>query len=363
MAAGDLGGSSMVMTRAMTRRAGMAAVALLAAACGQLESPDLATGHVAGRVAGVSATGGSVYLLGAPQVKAAVAADGSYELAGVPAGAQQLVVVAAAGGVARAEVVPVTVRGGMRERLDRDAAAMPEAATIVAVARPVGGARPLNARYAVERTDQAVEDAAALGAVLVNLPAAALPWTLATAVPGFQTALTPVELTPGTVLHLDVAVVAAGTGGALGCAATTCPSGTACNPADGQCYGIGTLSGFCEAAADAGACQYGVIAGGAGATYCSKTCADATECPAGWACGPGGVCAVVESCRSTACTFGEPCSRDAGCGDLAGGVCLRAKADRPGLCTAPCGPTQACPANLTCKPGPGAYAGASYCQP
>jgi len=66
----------------------LAACAL--AACGALETPDLSRGDVIGRLAG-AAPGASIYPLGAPALKVALAPDGSFRLRGLPAGPARLV--------------------------------------------------------------------------------------------------------------------------------------------------------------------------------------------------------------------------------------------------------------------------------
>ena len=98
----------------MTARA-LAALAL-AAGCGGVSTPDLSAGEVSGRIVVADAARAQVYVVGAPERGGAVAADGSYALSGVPAGAA--VPLFFYDGGDRAGVAAVRVEGARRVRHD-----------------------------------------------------------------------------------------------------------------------------------------------------------------------------------------------------------------------------------------------------
>jgi hypothetical protein len=342
---------------------------LAAAGCGRLSDPDLATGQVAGRIAGAQA-GAYAYVLGSPDRKAALAADGSFAIDRVAAGPQQIVLW---DGAAHAELARVEVSGGDRARLpDRVAAAMPLAGRIVAAVRPAGGASSAGVRFTVVGTDQ--RDVAGVpvglgeGAVLGPLPAGA--WQVVAVLGGFkQLAPLAVSVSEGLSAPADLNLDVQDGGTPRGCQVTSCGNGLQCDPAtgtcvacwqDGHCVGGNTCDlathtcveglpgggALCESAAAATYCARGrLVSTGPGLGYCSQACTLSTECPAGWACA-GGVCAVASTCLAATATFGVACAQNDACrdprGGLVGGTCVRSDDDHPGFCSAPCAGEQSC---------------------
>jgi hypothetical protein len=100
------------------------------------------------------------------------------------------------------------------------------------------------------------------------------------------------------------------------------------------------------------------VAAGAATGYCSRGgCTDATDCPAGFACGGDGRCTVPDDCSAWLQTMGSACLDSDHCaGDLAGGWCERT-GDAPGQCTAACVADPDCQvgtalaATMVCAPG------------
>jgi hypothetical protein len=360
---------------------------LLAAACGQLETPDLGHGEVTGRVAG-AAPGGWVYPLGAPQRKVALGTDGRFRLESMPAGPARLVLF---DGALHAEVVDVVVPGAGRALVDRSAAAMPMAGRLVMTVVPDGGAAPQGSSYQVRGTDQVGVVHPDGSAVLFPLPAG--PYDLDTKLDGFQGASEGVAVTAGTTGGVEVRLQVA-TSGTLGCAANgdQCRNGLLCDVGDGRCYacrldhddcgppatcdpesrfcvaGGATSAPVCSACADDAAC--GAPAGGgpvAGAPYCEKPagaltgyCSRRGGCPAGFALDATDPlaprCLALLGCHTYFEEFGEHCFSSFTCDEhdgLAGGFCRGADPDHgiPGYCTAPCGGDADCfLAGFTCDP-------------
>jgi hypothetical protein len=200
----------------------VASVVLLLAACGGLETPDLSTGAVAGRVV-AAAPGGRVYVLGRPDLHAALAQDGSFFVDGVPVGAIEVV---AFDGASRAGRLPALVRGadvtwigpaaageganpsstpapGASDPANgADGSGLPLAGAIVARATSAG--QPvLDARFTVERTDRiAVAPGPGGDAVLTPLPPGA--FTLLVTAPGHAEARVAVEVRAGEDATVDV---------------------------------------------------------------------------------------------------------------------------------------------------------------
>jgi hypothetical protein len=144
------------------------ALAVLLAACGGLESPDLATGAVAGRV-DPAFPGARAYVLGRPEVRSELDAAGAFLLAPVPVGDVAVVVF---DGSTRAGLRAARVRGaevtwvgpapaplagadgGAQEPLPPGggSGALPLAGTIQARATASGGPVP-GVRFTVEGTE------------------------------------------------------------------------------------------------------------------------------------------------------------------------------------------------------------------
>lgn len=370
----------------MTRRIATLPLLLLAAACGELETPDLARGDVAGRLAGAS-PGAFAYPLGAPQRKVAVAADGRFGLSGLPVGPARLVLF---DGGLRAELVPVEVTGAGQAVVERTAAGMPLAGRVVMTVIPDGGAAPVSPRYAVQGTDQSGVAGNGGGAVLFPLPAGA--YRLDTDLAGFQAGTEPVTvdapLASSDATYVEVRLQVA-TSGPLGCAALgdQCRNGLRCDGGDGRCYqcrldrdDCGPVAAcdpgtrFCTGTAGAVAspvcssCAGDAECGGAAAgAYCERAtgastgyCSRRADCPAGFqpddAPLDGPHCRALLGCHTYFEEFGERCFSDTTCGErdgIVGGFCLGADLDRgvAGVCTAPCGGDAGCiVSGFTCDP-------------
>ncbi|RKH14923.1 carboxypeptidase regulatory-like domain-containing protein [Corallococcus sp. CA053C] len=89
-------------------------LALGLAACGSLDNAPFQAGTVHGRLTQFDPAVALVSVMGAPDVRATVDAEGRFTLHGVPAGPAELFIVAAADKAAR---VPLTVQGGQSIQL------------------------------------------------------------------------------------------------------------------------------------------------------------------------------------------------------------------------------------------------------
>lgn len=366
----------------MPRHLALLPLALLAAACGELETPDLAHGDVTGRLAGAS-PGAFAYPLGAPQRKVALGADGTFTLAGLPAGPTRLVLF---DGDLRAELVEVEVEGSERVRVERSAADMPFAGRAVVTVVPEGGAEPVAPTFLVRDTDQAGAATAAGAAVIFPLPGG--DYELEAGLPGFQPTTGALEVRAGLTGGLEVRLPVA-TSGPRGCAAVgdLCRNDLKCDEADGRCYqcrpgfddcgpgatcdpatrfctgtGAGASAAICSACAadqDCGDVAAGAVcqlAAGAVTGYCTRLDGPA-GCPAGFTtAGTPARCVTPTSCHEYFEEFGEHCFSDPTCGPadgIQGGFCRGADRDAgiPGYCTAPCQADADCiVSGFTCDP-------------
>ncbi|GEJ56425.1 hypothetical protein [Anaeromyxobacter diazotrophicus] len=322
----------------------LAALGALAAGCGGLASPDLQTGEVSGTVAGAKA-GAYAYVLGAPGLRAAVE-DGAFRLERVPVGTAQVVVF---DGEARAELVAVEVRPASRSRLARDAAAMPLAARVVPVPRPVGGSAGATARCSVDGTALADVPAVAAGG-LFPLPAGQ--FSLRAALPGFKTSAKLVAVPEAASLPVEVELEIDDAAPLRGClAGTPCEVGLVC-AGDGRCY-------ECTQDADCGAggvCSAEHVCANR-PLGCGEPCAAGDACRAGLTCS-GGTCQAIAGCAAWMQSFGSACRFEPGypgtCAQsLAGGRCwvapgLSGEAAEVGYCTAPCATGAQCPTSYAC---------------
>ena len=342
------------------------------AACGALENPDLDTGTLSGRI--VNATGSAyLYPLGSPGLVVRPAADGRYTIEEVPVETVSLVVVDGAPGSWRASLVPVTVEGAsQRVAPDVDAAGMPPAGRVGAVARLGGGVASAVTSFTAVGTDRIDVAPATPGGVAILEPLPAGTFELHAVTGGFTGGHLPVAVLSGATTPIDVPLEVEAGDPEPGCtqAGATCRTGLFCDDSDGICYEClsdadcatsATGETVCEehacrapsasqreichsctadAECGAGAC--------ASAGFCTRACTVDTDCPAGFACSPDGarsVCRPPKGCSELKEAFGAECF-DASCVDhLAGCVCLGAQplADPPvpGYCTAPCDPARA----------------------
>jgi len=190
-----------------------AALAGLLASCGSLDSPDLSTGVVAGRIDPAYA-GGRVYLFGQPEVGQPLAGDGSFHLE-VPSG--RVTIVALDGkdraGLLAADVpgadavwvgpAPAAAGGGDSSFPGSPGPPLPLAGFIQARAGPTTGPVSTDARFTVSGTDVAgVAPSAAGDALLGPLPPGV--FELRVEAPGFAAASVAVTVVAGGTVVADV---------------------------------------------------------------------------------------------------------------------------------------------------------------
>lgn len=231
--------------RKPTRRAGSKALAALAAAllaaCPQLETP---LAPVTGRIVGARA-GAYAYPLGRPDMKVALAGDGSFRLQGVPTEIDEFVLFDGVPANGRAERVVQELNGGEENRIpDRygsdasvdPALLMPLAGTVVATVSVDGGATVAGPSFTFVETDQEALTPATGGQITIY-PLAAGSYELSASLAGFTPADVLVQVEPGlTVTALLTLQIDLGAP-KPGCAALPgCDGGLSCNPMDGRCY-------------------------------------------------------------------------------------------------------------------------------
>jgi hypothetical protein len=365
------------------------ALALAAAACGGLSTPDLSTGAVSGRIVGAT-TGAFAYPLDRPDLKVATDAAGRFTVLRVPVGAQGIVLFDGHPmGAGRAEIVPVVVGGATTSRIDDrygDAAPdgppkMPRASLVLATAHVRNGSKVSSARYTVVRTDQVdvptVADSASRHTVAELWPVPKGTFDVAASLAGFAPGLAPaVDVPEGATVEVEIDL-AVGDDAVRGCASSgvgcrtglqcesdtgdcqecnsdaECP-GSTCSTVTGTCVAVVTGTGeMCDECSSGDVCAglACVIASGATTGYCSKSCTVASDCPAGFDC-QGSQCVALQGCAAYYAMFGSACLRDDACtGALAGGVCLgRTQGDlAPGYCSAQCTTGADCPFGYPCQ--------------
>ncbi len=359
---------------ATLRVLGAAALAALPG-CGGLESPDVATGSVGGRIAG-GAGGAYAYVFGRPDLFAAATADGSFRLDRVPAGEQALVLF---DGSAGAKLERVRVRSADLVDLGT-AGPLPPASRVVAAASPLSGALPTNLRFSVDDTVLSDAPVSPTAAQLFPLPAGR--FVLRGRQPGYREGVALVDVPAGATVPVELALEVEDGDENRGCLSAGCEPWLRCDAADGRCYpcvaGSDCASGVCtpdHLCAPAGGGGTGVTCdsctlGGADCQglcwdrndhgdpvppYCTVACpgGSAAECPAGFECdGSSSVCVPELSCVSYAATFGAPCLKDDTCkAALHDGSC---RPSAPGVCSARA--QAGCPAGWTVD-------GDGYCAP
>lgn len=366
------------------RRHLLALLAPALAACGGLESPDLTSGSVAGRLVGAR-TGAYAYVLGRPDQPAPVAGD-AFTLDAVPAGAQEVVVLdgADAYGVRRAERIAVEIRGAERVELPElygDMAAvgeelkMPLAARVHALATCEGGTPPEGrARFSVAGTDQLDRVAGANAVAVLEVPQGDA--VVSAAMAGFVAVEDAISVGGGATTVMQLGLLVDASASAAGCKAwdNACRNGLSCAP-DGFCHAcvvnahcgtggvcdlklhlcraaVSTTAGSSDACRactpGASTCAYGstcVPSGGSG--YCSRSCVDSSSCPAGFTCEQvanlsSKACVPVGGCSAVFAAFGQHCFDATACGALgAGARCRGAYVSAsgtpvPGYCSATC---------------------------
>ncbi|BDG01648.1 carboxypeptidase-like regulatory domain-containing protein [Anaeromyxobacter oryzae] len=322
------------------------AVALVSlAACGGLETPDLRTGVVVGRISG-AATGGYVYPLGRPELKVALAADGSFRIA-APAGTQSLVlydgtfqrdpVTGALLSPGRAQQVEVEVEGAdVRDVGDHPASGLPLAGSVLAGVRAESGARCKDPRFTVDGTDrdEVVTDGAP-AAFLAPLPEGDYPLTVS--MDGFRSRTATVRVVAGATTPYDTELLVDDGAEVKGCVATS-----GCDASELACH------------SDDGRCHYD----GAPSATCGASCGIGGACGAGLAC-QGGVCTAPQGCEAYFAVAGSWCVADDACaGALVSGTCRTSDDHSAGICTAPCTSDAECAGF-----GAGASCSSNVCRP
>ncbi len=367
----------------MRRAFAILASGLLLAACGELESPDLETGSLTGRLANASPAA-YLYPLGRPDLTVRPEPGGRYTIEKVPVETAALVVVDASGGVWRAALVPVGLGGGEERTVPEvNAALLPLAGRVAAVARLGGGCTSGGVRFTVAGTDQVdvAPASAGVAALLDVLPAGA--FELEARSDGFAEGREAIEVVSGATAFHEVELEVEGGDATPGCLApgAGCRPGLVCDPDGGVCHecledaDCPTSGGesscvdrscrqpaaageLCDPCALDAECQPSLTCAVGG--FCTRTCVVDGDCPAGMGCeldGARSVCKAPRGCAELEEELGTECLTDAGCvEDLAGGVCHGADtvADppTPGYCTG------ACQSDLDCSLVPGYSCGA-----
>jgi hypothetical protein len=387
----------------------LAAAAALLGACGGLDTPDVSTGEVSGRLLNVKRAASTdpdapplkplVYVLGKPELFSEVGDDGSYRIANVPAGPATKLVFYDGGepGSGRAQVVAVEVRGASRTRVDKGDE-MPLAARVVVLPRAAGGCDTAAAEVTLAESDLRRRRGDRRGRVDL-FPVPEGEWDVQGALEGFRPEVVRLAAAAGseTALELDLDEPE-DSAERRGCVSAGCSAGLSCDRDDGRCYECandedcgagaecedhvclphGTSGGLdrdvCQPCASDAQCGVDGVCLAAGGTT-GGLCASAAEggsndqpCDAGFlpatvsgraVCVPPGWSTDMRAaCTAVVTTFGEPCFGDAACAAaLAGGVCAKpagAGPTTPGVCSAPCRKDSDCPNHIgfrTCSAG------------
>jgi hypothetical protein len=323
--------------------------------CGELENAPFRIGTVHGRLTESDASVALVAVLGAPELRSGVAADGSFTLEQVPAGEAELFIIASAGKTLRA---PLIVQGGqsvsvgpltpkeasfLSVRLRAPSHQPVDQATVSLVGTPVEPLRP----------DE--EGRLSVG----PLPDGC--YTLAISLPGFPDVMSETCVSAGELKDVRVNLPAPNSG----CMVTGCSDDFLC-VADGRCVecledshcgpglscrgsrceGEGPLCTACEGdwqcRSDA-SCQE--LADGSMA--CVEPCRDSNQCEDGFTCQTGRClpdAAQFNGCQSLG-QMGASCDSQARCrsAGLVNGLCIG------GRCTIPCDSSRVCPDSFSCE--------------
>jgi hypothetical protein len=388
--------------------------ALLVAGCGSFagNSTALSTGQVTGQLTGAKA-GAYAYVFGKPELRAKIADDGSFKIDNVPldtlvkfggaAGDAQVVVF---DGDVKAELVGLKVEAAKRTHVDRDSAAMPRAATVVAAVRCTGGQKGDRTAFTIEGTEFQKHGG---GEAVALFPVPPGVFNVRTSLSGFKDSTKPVTVVDGDDAQVELDMDADENDSHRGCLSTSCSSGLMCSGDDGRCYqctkdaecGAGltceehtcvpalssgekrsaclacNVNSDCAAGADAIANRGLCISMPSGGQVCSHQCdptktvaglsAPDVDCPSGYACtanaGGTGVfaCKPQTTCYDVLTAFGVVCSDDALCSTaLADAKCqglLKVGHDvlSTGYCTSRCSTDADCPAarGFKCDAGAG----------
>jgi len=360
-------GARQRLRHSLLARAASLLASALAAGCGGLDSPDLSTGQVSGRLTGDFKKGAAyAYALGAPETKALVADDGSYTLDRVPVGSSGKAQVVLFDGDVRADIEVADVKPASRTRAgDRDSGTLALAGRVVAAVRCSGGASGKNTAYKV---DEAALSADASGDVAELFPLPAGVFNVRATLSGFRENAREVAVASGATTTVELDLELDDDDGERGCIANGCSDGRDCDEHDGRCYSctndsqcspgqkcddhVCVLESGLERPACApctddlqchapGKCITDSVSGG---KVCSTTCAQSTDCPAGFACN-GGTCAPPAGCAAYLEEFGSVCFQESQCA-LSDPRCYGASGSNPGYCTSRCNSNSDCPEHL-----------------
>ncbi len=347
--------------------------AALLAGCGGLDSPDLNTGQVSGRLTGDFKKGAAfAYAFGAPETKVLVGDDGSYTLSHVPVasngnvGKAQVVLF---DGDTRADIQLADVKPASRTQADdRDSGTLRRARSVVTAARCSGGASAAKTTYSVDGA-ALKDDAKGDVATLFPLPPGV--FKVRAKLSGFHDKVQDVDLNLDADAQIEMELELDEGDDHRGCIANGCTDGRECDDHDGQCYGCtvdaqcaagqkcdnrvcvatsGPLPACASCTADlncdapvtfTGKCVLDSFGAG---NVCSHTCGADTDCPSGFACN-GGVCAPPAGCSAYFQAFGSVCFQPSQCA-LADAACFGASGSTAGYCTSRCTSKSDCPESL-----------------
>jgi len=359
--------------------------ALLLAACGGLESPDLSTGQVSGKLVGAK-PGAFAYALGRPKTKAELDADGSYTIRGVPVTATGTAPIVLFDGDKRADIVGAPVKAAMKTRADdTDANALRQARSVTVTARCASDIKTDGVTYEVEGVALR-DEAKGSGGTLFPVPQGS--FTVRARASGMRTKEIPVDVSSGDGQAEFDMEVEDGDEHNRGCLSNGCTGDLKCD-GDGRCYACtsdsqcgaglkcsnhqcqadnpylrGVCLGSCGADSEcafgpSGASQPGMcIAAPGGGTMCSHGCATDLDCPSGLSCGLASngqpACQPLggATCSSFQSVFGRVCdetNKDTQCAGLADAKCLGADSTgTQGYCTSRCTTLADCPTGFQC---------------
>ena len=356
---------------------------LLLAACGGLESPDLSTGQVSGRLVGAK-PGAFAYALGKANTKAELDADGFYTIRGVPVTATGTASIVLFDGANRADIVGAPVKAAMKTRADdAEANALRQARSVSVTARCAYDIKTDGVTYEVEGVALR-DEARGSGGTLFPIPQGS--FTVRARASGMKPKEIPVDVSSDDdSVEFDMEVEDSdtshrgclsngcagdlqcdGDGGCYSCTSDTqCGAGLKCSnhqcQADrpdltGVCLGPCSDSSLC-AFGPAGAAQPGMCIFMDGANLCSHGCSTDLDCPSGLSCGlaSNGQLACQPSgatCGTFLAVFGRVCdksNKDTVCAGVADAKCLGADSNgAQGYCTSRCTVPTDCPTGFQC---------------
>lgn len=358
---------------------------LLLAACGGLESPDLSTGQVSGRLVGAK-PGAFAYALGKANTKAELDADGFYTIRGVPVTATGTASIVLFDGANRADIVGAPVKAAMKTRADdADANTLRQARSVSVTARCAYDIKADGVTYEVEGVALR-DEARGSGGTLFPIPQGS--FTVRARASGMKPKEIPVDVSSDDdSVEFDMEVEDSDTSH-RGCLSNGCAGDLQCD-GDGGCYSCtsdtqcgagykcsnhqckadgGDGASVCASCSSDSSCAKGpaglsqpgmcISVGGSG-NVCSHGCTADVDCPSGLAC--------TQTSKGTACTplptsscaaflqgagFGVTCTstnKDTACAGVADAKCLGADSNgAQGYCTSRCTVPTDCPTGFQC---------------